>query len=139
YLISSGNITLSENNELTKKEVGQLLKQYPLLLSDVFGNMDVNMPRRMFADNFGIDENDIEVILSGSLLSLPVQVSAGLGLSIGNRSSFFSIDPEIKMYKVRDTEDSYSKGLMFRRPAVNPYAKELIALTKEEEQMIRKG
>ena len=53
-------------------------------------------------------------------------------VNLENETNIFSIDPEIRMARILDTEGSYVKGLMHRRTPDNPYVKIAVDLAMEE-------
>lgn len=123
---------------VTKQEFAELIQEYPLLFPNVYKNMDDDGAKAMFLQNFGLDVKNglkpeqIVVYQTGRPISLPTQVSAQMGISVCNESSFASISPDIRFPKIEGMEDHYSKGLFFRKEQGNLYLKTLLKLVSEE-------
>ena len=134
YVAGSKHLEGFDRPAVTKQEFGELLNQYPLIFPLLYDTMDDNGAKKMLLDNFDVENDNVSVVQSGRPISLPVQVSAQLGISVCNETNIFSIDPEIKMMKIIDTEGSYGKGIFYRKQPGNLYLKELLKLVREESE-----
>ena len=133
YMVISRELEGSERDHITKTEFCEYLEKYELFLPDIFPAFPEKTPRQLLMSNYGFDSQvNITTVQSGTPISLPIQVAAQLGISICNRTNMFSIDPEIKMMKIDDTSGSYYKGIFYMKNVENPYVKELVKLTKDE-------
>lgn len=117
---------------ITKQEFVKLLDRYSLILPQLYVHMDDTGAKKMLLENLQISNDSIRVVQSGRPISLPVQVSAQLGISLCNKTNIFSIDPTIKMMRIQGMEGSYIKGLFSRKQPGNLYLKELFKLVLEE-------
>lgn len=121
-----------DRDTVTKQDFIELLDRYSLILPQLYIHMDDTGAKKMLQENLQINNDNIHVIQSGRPISLPVQVSAQLGISLCNKTNIFSIDPTIKMMRIEGMEDSYVKGLFCRKQPGNLYLKELFKLVLEE-------
>lgn len=120
---------------ITKQEVTEIFSRYDLILPVMLDAVDDEKARKMIRQQMKDIDPDrirIRVIQTGRPISLPVQVASQLGVSLSNETNIFSIDPEIRLAKILDTEGSYVKGLMYRRTPDNPYVKIVVDLALEE-------
>lgn len=120
-----------DRDVITKSEFAELLDEYALILPQLYVNMDDTGAKKMMQQNLEIAKDNINVVQSGRPISLPVQVSAQLGISLCNTTNIFSIDPEIKMMKIEGSEGAYSKGVFYSRQPGNLYLKKLIKYIRE--------
>lgn len=128
YLAYSQKI-LDLPEEITIQELSDVLENQTLLFPYVFGAVDDSQAKRMFLKTIsGLDERklNIQVEQTGRPISLPIQVSSGLGVSVSNATNLFSIDHEVRLSKIIGTENSYSKGLLFNKQPSSPYIKVII-------------
>lgn len=134
YLAYSPKL-LNLEEEISKQEVTEIFSRYDLILPVMLDAVDDEKARRMIGQqmkDIDPDKIRIQVIQTGRPISLPVQVSSQLGVSLSNKTNIFSIDPEIRLSRIRDTEGSYIKGLMHRKVPDNPYVKVIVNLAMEE-------
>ncbi|MBQ9032324.1 MAG: LysR family transcriptional regulator [Parasporobacterium sp.] len=139
YLAYSRKL-LRLGDEITKQELTEVFAEHDLILPVIKEAVDNEQARRIIGIQMkGIDPDKIhvKVIQTGRAISLPVQVSSQLGVSLCNKSNLFQIDPEIRLAKVLDTEGSYNKGLLYRKEPDNPYVKVIVRLTEEEQAKFR--
>ena len=133
YMVMANNIEDSPGLEISKEEFQTYAEKYPLILPEIFEHMPNEKPWFFLAEALGIRESGkIRILKTGTPISVPVQVASRLGISISNKTNMFSIDPDIRMVRILDTEGAYLKGLFYPRNIEKPYVKELISLTKKE-------
>ena len=123
--------------EITKQQVTEIFSRYDLILPVMMDAVDDEKARQMIRQqmkDIDPDKIRIRVIQTGRPISLPVQVASQIGVSLSNETNIFSIDPEIHLAKILDTEGSYVKGLMHRRIPDNPYVKIAVDLAMEEQR-----
>lgn len=138
YLAYSGKL-LQLGEEITKQELTEIFEQHDLILPVIKEAVDNEQARRIIGIQMkGInpDKIHVRVIQTGRAISLPLQVSSQLGVSLCNQSNLFQIDPEVRLAKVLDTEGSYNKGLLYRKEPDNLYVKEIVRLAVEEQKKI---
>ena len=134
YLAYSPKL-LQLEREISVKDVTEVFSEYDLILPVMLDAVDDEKARKMIGQQMKEIDPDrlrIRVIQTGRAISLPVQVSLQLGVSLSNATNIFSIDPEIRLSKIIGTEGSYVKGLMHRRTPDNPYVKVIVNLALEE-------
>ena len=133
YMVIAKGMEDSLGLEISKDEFQMYVEKYPLILPEIFENFPDYKPRQYLSDSLGIrDSESIRILKTGTPISVPVQVASRLGISISNKTNMFSIDPDIRMVRIQETEDTYLKGLFYQSNVDNPYVKELIQLTKKE-------
>lgn len=119
--------------KITNPEFEEYLKKYPLLLPDILDQYSVENFSNDFVENLNISSTNIKVVPSGTPLSLPIQVTTELGISICNKTNLFSIDPDVKVAEIIDSP-YYIKGVFYKKQMENPYLRKLINLIKEEQE-----
>ncbi|MCR5082842.1 MAG: LysR family transcriptional regulator [Parasporobacterium sp.] len=132
YLAYSKNI-LELDEEISMDMLGEILEKHPLLLPNVFGGVDDMQAKKMFVKNMkGLDADSVNIRVeqSGRPISLPIQVSSGLGVSLCNKTNLFSIDPTVKMTHIAGIKDSYVKGLLYNKQPSSPYIKVILNKVK---------
>lgn len=133
YMVIASDLFDSDKDSVSKKEFQSFLEHYPVILPAIFQDAPGVDPKGYLKANLDLgDDIDFRIIESGTPISLPVQVASQLGISVTNKTNMVSIDPEIKMVEIQDTEDSYEKGVLYRQDNSNNYVKELLRLIKEE-------
>ena len=129
YLIIARSLVFPEDlekEEADKDLLIKYLKQYPLILSAIYDDRDPELPKRIFAENNGIRSEDIKILNSDRLLSVPIQVAAQMGISICNETNLHAINKNIKMFRLSQSKDHYKKGLFCRANSSRPFVRELI-------------
>lgn len=139
YLAYSPKL-LQLEEEITKQQLTDIFSRYDLILPVMMDAVDDEKARKMIRQqmkDIDPDKIRIRVIQTGRPISLPVQVSSQLGVSLSNETNIFSIDPEICMSKIQDTQGSYVKGLMHRKIPDNPFVKVIVNMSLEERDKIK--
>ena len=134
YLVYSPKL-MQLDAQITKQQVTEIFSRYDLILPVMMDAVDDRKARKLIRQqmkDIDPDKIRIKVLQTGRPISLPVQVASQLGVSLSNETNIFSIDPEIRMAKILDTEGSYVKGLMHRKISDNPYVKIVVDLALEE-------
>ena len=133
YMVIAKGIEDPLGLEMSKEDFQKYVEKYPLILPEIFENFPDYKPRQYLTETLGIHDSDqVRILKTGTPISVPVQVASSLGISISNKTNMFSIDPDIKMVKIQETESTYLKGLFYQKNIDNPYVNELILLTKKE-------
>lgn len=141
YLAYSKNL-LQLGETITKQEVTEIFEEHDLILPVIKDAVDNEQAKKLLGVQLkGIDPDKIHVRVTqtGRAISLPVQVSSQLGVSLCNKTNLFQIDPEICLARIQDTEGSYNKGILYRREPGNPYVRVIIRLTEEEQAKIQEN
>lgn len=120
---------------ISSEEFQEFLNQYPLIIPDIISDGSVNQTEmiHVLLTNSNAKSNQIRIIQSGTPISLPIQVTSCLGISICNRSNVFSVDPEAKISEIIGSE-KYIKGVFYKKKMDNLYLRKLIELMREEVQ-----
>lgn len=118
---------------ISTEEFQGFLDQYPLIMPDIISDGSVNQREiiNFLWTNSNAATNNIRIIQSGTPISLPIQVTSCLGISICNRSNIFSVDPEAKIAEIIGSE-KYVKGVFYKKEMDNLYLRKLIELIREE-------
>ena len=127
-------------DKITQEELKAVLKEHELILPYVLNTVDDEQAKKIFLENYKIqdgEEINLRIVQSGRPISLPLQVSSGLGVSVCNRTNLLMIDPEVNLAQIADTEHSYDKGLFYSKQPGNPYIKLIIKKTREEHEKYR--
>ena len=133
YMVLAKDMEDSLGLEISKDEFQVYVEKYPLILPEIYKNFPNEKPKQFLERSLGLqDTGQVRILKTGTPISVPVQVASRLGISISNKTNMFSIDPDIKMVRILDTEGTYMKGLFYPRSIEKPYVKELISLTKKE-------
>lgn len=125
---------------ITKVQLAEILSTHDVIFPVLRNIIDDDQAKTFFVDSLGIiDESSLRVhiVQSGRPISLPTQVASQLGVSLSNKTSLFSIDPEISLTKVEDTEGAYQKGLVTRINSDNKYAGILLTYVEKQIQKSR--
>lgn len=133
YMAISSKLAPNLPEKITNPEFEEYLKKYPLLLPDILDQYSVENFSNDFVENLNISSTNIKVVPSGTPLSLPIQVTTELGISICNKTNLFSIDPDVKVAEIIDSP-YYIKGVFYKKQMENPYLRKLINLIKEEQE-----
>ena len=124
---------------ITKEELTDILSEHALILPILRHAINNEQARSFFVDSMsGVDVSKVsfKITQSGRPISLPTQVSSQLGVSLCNETNLFSIDPDIRLARVLDSEGAYKKGLLWKKQSENDYVKELLQIL---EHQIRKS
>ncbi len=118
---------------ISSGEFQEFLDKYPLIMPDIISDGSVNQTEmiRDLLTNSNAKSNKIRIIQSGTPISLPIQVTSCLGISICNRSNVFSVDPEAKISEIIGSE-KYVKGVFYKKEMDNLYLGKLVELIQEE-------
>lgn len=135
YMAVSKKLVKEEKSKISIDEFREYTKQYTLLLPDIKAGFDEEEAQQTLFHNLNFADENVEVVKSGTPISLPVQVSSQLGISVCNKSNIFSIDPDISIMEIEDAP-YYVKGILYRRQMDNPYLNEFIKLIKEMLQSV---
>ena len=134
YLAYSRNL-LDLPEEISKEELTEVLSQYDLIFPILRDSIDNEQAKGYFLESMSdvdISKINIKVTQSGRPISLPTQVSSQLGVTLCNQTNLFSIDPEIRLAKVLDSEGAYVKGLLWKKQTANPYVKILKQMVDQQ-------
>ena len=134
HLAYSRNL-LDLPEEITKEELAEILSRYDLIFPILRDTIDNEQARNYFLESMSdvdVSKINIKVTQSGRPISLPTQVSSQLGVTLCNQTNLFSIDPEIRLAKVLDTEGYYLKGLLWKKQSTNPYVKILKQMVEQQ-------
>lgn len=124
--------TLAQNipEAFSKEQLCSFLQQHPILLSSpesfIFSE---TLVAQKLANNLSLPNTDFNVIISGSPLSIPVQVTVGLGITICNATNIMSLEQSIKMIELPFAR-VYTKGIMYKMVSNNSYLTEFISTIK---------
>lgn len=118
--------------KITNEELESYLGKYPLLLPDILEQYDAERSGNDFMENMNIPAEHMKVVQSGTPISLPIQVTMELGISICNKTNLFSIDPDVSVAEIIDSPH-YIKGVFYKKQMDNPYLRKLISLIKDEQ------
>ena len=132
YMVIAKEVADHDKLEISKQEFQEYCRKYPVILPELFEHFSMSRPREILEETYGMQDMEIQILQRGTPISIPVQVASGIGISISNKTNMFSIDPEICMYRIQDTEKSYLKGIFYPEHITSPYAKTLIRFVKEE-------
>lgn len=120
---------------LTQKDLSEILSRYDLIFPVLRDAVNDEQVKDFFISNMpGIDADKVKIHVtqSGRPISLPTQVASQLGVTLSNRTNMFSIDPEIRLARILDTEDSYHKGLLYIKRTSNKYIPILMDFVKQQ-------
>lgn len=133
YMAVSRKLEPELPGRISAEEFQRFLDKYPLIMPDLISDGSVNqteMVNSLFS-NSNVTSKNIQIIQSGTPISLPIQVTSCLGISICNRSNIFSVDPEAKIAEIIGSE-KYIKGVFYKKEMDNLYLRKLIELIQEE-------
>lgn len=118
---------------ISSEEFQEFLDKYPLIMPDIIFDGSVNQTEMIndLLTNSNAKSNNIRIIQSGTPISLPIQVTSCLGISVCNRSSVFSVDPEARIAEIIGSE-KYIKGVFYKKEMDNLYLRKLVELIREE-------
>lgn len=125
---------------IDKKNLYYLLEKYVLFLAwfDAYSSVDplellrmkhrLNLKTNFVTINF-TEENDV--------MSLPMQILSGKGITITNSSNLFSVDPNIQTFEISEKEnvEMHKKGIYYRKKSNNPNLKCLLGILQENEDI----
>lgn len=118
--------------QMTRAELEALLLQVPLIMPDGEGFAPPkDDPVGDFRQEMKFSQPLSHVVKVKQLSSVPLYVSAGLGVAVGNRTSIMAIDPNIRMIPISDGP-SYSKIVAYRTPLQKPLIKDFTNLIKTD-------
>lgn len=134
YLAYSRNLT-ELPDEITKEELADVLSKYDLIFPILRHAISNEEAKAFFLDSMSdidVSRINIKVTQSGRPISLPTQVSSQLGVTLCNQTNLFSIDPEIRLAKVLNTDGAYRKGLLWKKQSYNPYVQILMKMVEQQ-------
>lgn len=118
---------------ISSEEFQGFLEQYPLIMPSIVpdGTYDETEIINSLFTNSRLVSKEIHIIQSGTPISLPIQVTSCLGISVCNKSNVFSVDPEAGMAEIIGAE-KYVKGVFYKKEMDNLYLNQLIQLIRKE-------
>ena len=124
YYLAFSRHLIELPEEITKEALAEVLSKYDLPFPVLLHMESVASAKALLLRNMSdmeLSKANMNVVLSGRPISLPTQVSSRLGVTLSNLSSVFSINPEIRLAKIMDTENGYEKGLLWKKQNGNQY------------------
>lgn len=119
---------------LSGMELERLLRRVPVLLPDGEGFAPPREdPVGDLEDNMDFAEPLRNVMMVRQLTSVPLYVSAGLGVAVTNRTALIATDPNIRLIPILDSP-TYPKVLAYRSLEQNPLLPHFIALVEKHQK-----
>ena len=121
--------------EITMQQLADILSEHDLIFPVLRDTVDDEKAKAFFMDSMdGVDTSKIKIHVtqSGRPISLPTQVASRLGVTLCNKTNLFSIDPEIQLAHVLNTEGAYKKGLLYHKLPQNKYVPILADLVQKQ-------
>ena len=132
YLIYSADIP-DMGPSITKQELYGFLESNRLIMPILHRSANDEQCRRYFALNMpSLDPDRVihRISQSGRAISLPVQISSHLGVSLSSCSTVYSIDPRLRIARIEGTEGTYNKGVIYQDNSKNPAVLELVGMIR---------
>lgn len=120
-------------DRISPEEFQGFLDRYPLIMPEYLSDDNYGETKIVgeLLKNSRLMSNNIRLIRSGTPISMPIQVTSCLGISICNRSNVFSLDPGAKIAEIVGSE-VYVKGVFYKTERNNFYLGKLLELIREE-------
>lgn len=122
-------------DEITKKKLAEVFSKHDLIFPILRNGINNEQAKGFLVHSIpeiDVSKIKIKVLQSGRPISLPIQVSSQMGVALCNQTNLFSIDPEIRLAKVLDTEGAYEKGLLWKNQSQNAHVKALLKMVKAQ-------
>lgn len=131
YLAIEKHLEPELSGSINHRQLISLLRKYPLFLPSIHAPESFD-PIKELLNNLNLPElpKGVDIRIEGAPLSIPMQVIAGLGIAVSNKSNLFSVDPSIKIMEISDSSD-YIKGIYYNTTSASPYLTKLIQRIKD--------
>ncbi len=126
--------------QISSEEFQVFLEQYPLIMPSIMpdGSYDETEVINSLFTNSRLVSRKIRMIQSGTPISIPIQVTSCLGISVCNKSNVFSVDPEARIAEIIGAE-KFRKGVFYKKEMDNLYLNQLVHLIREEAEKQKYG
>ena len=139
YLAMAKSLRSKFPDKLTLERFKEIIKNYCMLFpaEENFSSGKAGSigPGLKFVEEHGLEGMEIKVRTVGSPISIPIQVTAGLGVTICNKSNLFSVDPAAAVVEVEGLRP-FTKVLFYQKESGSSLLKDflLILQAKLQEQ-----
>jgi hypothetical protein len=126
-------------DKLTLEQFQDIIREYRILFpgEEHFTSGQANSigPGETFKREYGIEDVELAISVGGSPISIPIQVTAGLGVTICNRSNLLAVDPAAAIVEIEGVRP-YLKALFFRENNPDDLTRDFIAILQSKLDML---
>lgn len=135
YLAMAKELRAHFPEKLTRADFKAYVTGYRILFPDednfYVGKTRYKGPASIFMLEQATDGFAPEVHTVGSPVSVPVQVTSGLGLTICNRSNLFTVDPAAAVVEIEGYRP-FQKVLFYQENSPNPLVNDFLTIVQEK-------